>query len=420
MRTPPPPKKKKKHDERASLPVVERCLWAIIGMMALVACGTVALGLWLLLNRDDASTVTVTATATSIVQVVENPASDTPPPARTPDPVTPLLGGSPLPTQQAVFIPFSSATPTDTPTLRPARIVTAAPPPNDLRIPGVDWAGATIAVGRSDGVMLYNPAAIGAAPRSYSLATSEILNVALSPDGALVVGGAGDGQLIVWQAATGEILAALPAGRLPIWAVSFSPDGGQILAGTDGGFVRLWNLANQQETPLSAVNESVHSVAFHPSGEQLAAGTYTGRIVVWNAERTQIASLNAAHTGFVWALDYHPDGALLVSAGEDGRVVWWDTADFSQVAVIADLNGIPINDLAFNATGSQLAAATADGRVIIWDVATRRINRTLQHPVAVTALAFSPDDNRILTAALDGALRMWSPDSDTPRTLPGR
>ncbi|PJF45183.1 MAG: hypothetical protein CUN55_00310 [Phototrophicales bacterium] len=415
-REPPLPKKKKYEDEE--MPFVERCLWVLVGILSLVALSTLLLGAWLWLNRETPQVIPITATPTSIVQVVQDSTATPTPLTITPAPVTPLF----TPTSTTgVFIAFSTSTPTSTPTLRPARVVTAAPFPSDLRIPGVDWRDDVIAVGRSYGVLIYNPLTLGASPRLFAMPTAEILNVALSADGARVVGAAGDGRLIVWRVLDGEIEVELPSGRLPIWAVTFSPDGRHILAGTDGGFVRMWSLDDMRETLFSALNESVHSVAFHPDGGQVVAGTYTGRILVWDVQtRSQSASLSDAHLGFVWALVYHPSGAFFASAGEDGRVVWWDATTFEPLLVLDELNETAINDLAFNATGTRLAAAGADGRVVVWDTVTRQVARVIQHPVGVTALSFSPDDDRLLTGALDGSLRVWWPDSDAPRTLPGR
>jgi WD40 repeat protein len=63
----------------------------------------------------------------------------------------------------------------------------------------------------------------------------------------------------------------------------------------------------------------------------------------------------------------------------------------------------------FAPQGSRLAIA-ADGEAAIWDANTGRKLLTLASPGSskATQVAWSPDGNRLVTAADDGVLRFWN------------
>lgn len=409
----------------------ERIIWRFVSIFGLLAAILFVGGVYLLLNSDEPTDEIIpqTTTPVGVVQASPTPASivqiTTSTPSalltRTPATVQPIVQNSPLPTQQqTAFVgEFFTQTPTTSPTLPAILRFTPTPRPDDLLIPGLAWQGNIIAVGRSDGVRLINPDAFGAPPRDFTVNTSEIINIALSPDGSTVIGATGDGALIAWKTAgVGEPFTIRSAGTVPIWALDFSPDGDFVVAGTDLGFVRVWDAALGQERLLSALNESVHSVSAHPTNGNIAAGTYSGRLLAWNADGEQL-TLQYAHLGFVRATAYHPNGTLLATGGDDGIIVWWDADTFEQQTTLGELAGARVNALTFSPNGSLMLAAANDGRVLVWDVASGAVIRTLPHTVAVTDVVHSPTDDRILTAGEDGALRLWFADG-TVRTIQGR
>jgi len=71
-----------------------------------------------------------------------------------------------------------------------------------------------------------------------------------------------------------------------------------------------------------------------------------------------------------------------------------------------------INCLAISPRGKYLASGSVDRTVKVWDLASRREVATLPHLASVTALAFTPDEQRLITGAYapDTTLRSWVVD----------
>jgi WD40 repeat protein len=77
----------------------------------------------------------------------------------------------------------------------------------------------------------------------------------------------------------------------------------------------------------------------------------------------------------------------------DGKLVW-DNKEHRATVV----------DLAFSHDGKLLASASDDKTIKIWNVAERKLIRTMKVAEHVQAVAFSPDDKRLLTGGRDKPL----------------
>lgn len=73
-----------------------------------------------------------------------------------------------------------------------------------------------------------------------------------------------------------------------------------------------------------------------------------------------------------------------------------------------DNQGVSTTTLAFDRHGNYLACGANDGRVLVWDCVTRSAARTLcGHVQPVTALSWSRDSQRLLSASVDWTVRVW-------------
>jgi WD40 repeat protein/tRNA A-37 threonylcarbamoyl transferase component Bud32 len=71
-------------------------------------------------------------------------------------------------------------------------------------------------------------------------------------------------------------------------------------------------------------------------------------------------------------------------------------------------HGGPVSAVAFSPDGNRLASASHDGTVKIWATAARRAAHTLKgHTDLVTGVAYSRDGKRLATASRDGTVKLW-------------
>jgi hypothetical protein len=107
-----------------------------------------------------------------------------------------------------------------------------------------------------------------------------------------------------------------------------------------------------------------------------------------------------------------PDGKLFFGVGSEGVAVW-PSSDAD--AVLQPTKGTAnASCLAIDPTSRYAAVGTADGHIDVWDLKERVKEETLPGSApagggtAVSAVAFSPDGTRLVSASLDYSIRLWN------------
>lgn len=263
----------------------------------------------------------------------------------------------------------------------------------------------------------------------------------------------------LWQRCQGDEWLTLHRYSNEVSAVAVSK-GAKFLAVRAGEVVALWDLANQ--TPMSGFsNAASRALAFSPTANVLAFGSELAsgqqQVELWDVDaRQRLQTLPRA--GSVRSFAFSPDGTLLATyenmpdqgivsllewassriltnlsmppprRGAAGAVVF--SPDGKRLAIGEDYGQIRVLDwragaevrlgtqtdegvaaLAFSPDGSLLAAGFAYTKPAIglWDPSTGEPRGQLtNHAGWVSALAFTPDGRRLVSASVDRTIRIWS------------
>ncbi|HEY5910442.1 MAG TPA: WD40 repeat domain-containing protein, partial [Verrucomicrobiae bacterium] len=82
-------------------------------------------------------------------------------------------------------------------------------------------------------------------------------------------------------------------------------------------------------------------------------------------------------------------------------------------------HGLAVTRLALSPDQHRVLTASADGTAQLWSLRTgERVGPPIEHLRAVSAVAFSPDGRRVLTASFDRTARVWEADTGKPVTPP--
>ena len=194
--------------------------------------------------------------------------------------------------------------------------------------------------------------------------------------------------------------------------VAFSPDGTRVAFASAEGLALFDDRLRQQVrlAPLEQYSAAEY-VAFSPDGRWVAAGIGGPQptVKVWPAS----GAVNA-RTLDTNRLTYGPqppafsgDSRWLASFSKGESLMVWSTQKWELERTWA-LTGTG-RALAFDPQGPRLAIA-ADGEAAIWNANTGLKLVTLTSPGSskTTQVAWSPDGNRVVTAADDGVLRFWN------------
>ena len=210
---------------------------------------------------------------------------------------------------------------------------------------------------------------------------SPALCVALAVDGGrLFVNAANEGRiypLSLLRVVTGHAGAVVQG--------AFTPDGTRFLTGGADKTLRLWQVADG--APLRAWvghDEAVSGVAITADGKTIVSGSLDKTVRLWPVDLPTPAETAAA--------------AAQAVAGE---VIKLDpVAVYTHPAAVRSVQP--------SVSGTQIASATDDGLVGVWDVATgRELERFGGHAGPVSAVAFVPDNLRVVSGGSDASVREW-------------
>lgn len=210
--------------------------------------------------------------------------------------------------------------------------------------------------------------------------------------------------------ALGEHVLTPPrSGGAPVTAVAVSACGHYALLGTASGDVDRFNLQ-------SGLHRGGFVRRAGEGGEQGAAVAVAkpvkpGKALpLWQmaGPKRETDDGAAAHGGGVTVVDADACNAHVVSAGLDGALRLWG---FKSRRLLSSVPvGAAVERGALHRGAALLALACADRSARVFDVAAappRRVRVFSGHGDAVTDLAFAADARWLLTASLDGALRVW-------------
>ena len=201
-------------------------------------------------------------------------------------------------------------------------------------------------------------------------------------------------------------IGTLPPGVHPINALDITPDGLRVASGR-ANVVEVYDVdSGLLITRLGGHRDLIQSVRFSPDARRLAAGSF-GVVTLWDSPVGTLDRTFAGSPEPIRAMVATRDGKTLITGGAEKSLRFWNVADgktFRTVSVAAGTEA-----LALASDDSLLAATGSDFTVRILTVADGKDAHTLKgHDAAVSAVAFLPDGKTVVTAGLDGAVRVWT------------
>jgi len=176
---------------------------------------------------------------------------------------------------------------------------------------------------------------------------SEVLTIALSPDGKKVVSGSEDGGVRLWDIDTSKVIGRWMGHTDRVSSVCWSRDGQRVLSGSHDGTARQWDVENGQTilTPIKA-GHYLWAVVYSPDMTLFATagserpwddtGDHKSAIRIWNAKTSKLVATLEGHTNWVRCLVWTPDGKALISGSDDFSIRTWNTSTWKQSTLTAE------------------------------------------------------------------------------------
>ncbi|WP_082209737.1 WD40 repeat domain-containing protein [Fischerella sp. PCC 9605] len=237
-------------------------------------------------------------------------------------------------------------------------------------------------------------------------------SVLISPNGLTLASCSNDYTINLWNLKTNKFSRSFIGHSSNVLSLAVTPDG-KILAsgGLDG--IRLWDLIQQRPLATLVHYNNISKIAISPGGQILASGDTKGMVKLWNLNSGQLIREFTAHTKVISGIAFTPDDQTLVTASHDGTIKLWNAKTGDLVSTLtADKNWMShrdwINAIAINPNGRILASGGKQGIVKLWDLTTGKLLNTLDgHTDWVSAIAFSPDGQMLASGGYDKKIMIW-------------
>ena len=245
---------------------------------------------------------------------------------------------------------------------------------------------------------------------------SRVMDLGFGAASDRAVSAGDDGKTRIWN-----------AGRTQSWVVpsltdnlDFSRDGRLLLSASEDGTVRIWNAATAELRQSMPGPEGFTPARFSPTADDVLIARYaTSSVLLWplSAEAAKPLVRLPQGSGMYFAR-FDGTGHRIVYADATGRVAVRDLRSGREVR----LGGAPkeVFDARISPDGSHVAAGTESGALLVWRVDRPDRPEVLRgHHGHVSAVAYSPDGSRIVTAGTDRTVRVWNPRDGTDVVLRG-
>jgi WD40 repeat protein len=226
-----------------------------------------------------------------------------------------------------------------------------------------------------------------------------VTSLDFSRDGTLLA--SAGGAVRIWDVATGKELRQLGVGEEGIGVVRFSPDQKTLATCDNGKAVRLWDVETGKELRrYSGHTATVSAVAFSPDGKVLASTGGDEAVKLWDVATGKELPQSVESLAVACAV-LSGDGKLLVTGHQDGHLRFWEPATGKRLARTLDVDG-PVTAVALSRDGKAVAAGTRARGLCAWDADTGKIRfvvpsqKVAERDAEIIGLAFSPDGRGLM------------------------
>ncbi|MEQ8277182.1 MAG: WD40 repeat domain-containing protein [Deltaproteobacteria bacterium] len=254
-----------------------------------------------------------------------------------------------------------------------------------------------------------------------------------------------DGRWLAWNGASYEVRTTASTPLLAIAAV-----GERVAVGGLSGSVTLFE--GNTSRRLAGHDERVEDLALSPDGRRLASASWDKTVRVYETSTPDAAPRVLRHSDALFAVAFSPDGRTIATGGRGSRVTLWDAESGKKLRQWKAPGG-GITSLVFD--GDALVATTAEGTFGTWslqgklrwasevglelravlrlddryavggasgrlrffDVASGEERAEERLRGEVTAVAFSPDDRRVVVGSSEGSVAIHVMDGGSQLVL---
>ncbi|WP_013334411.1 NB-ARC domain-containing protein [Gloeothece verrucosa] len=217
-----------------------------------------------------------------------------------------------------------------------------------------------------------------------------------------------DYTIKLWDVTTGRCLKTLRGHKNRVSDLAFSRDEQILVSGSGDGTIKLWDMNQNTIIQTLPMKSGIRKVIFHPSEENILIIAHeNGTIQQWDLAENKCIMHILAHSGPIFSLVLSHDYQTLVSGSGDFTIKFWNINSGKSLKVLSGHTGA-ILDLAFSDESKILASASDDKTIRLWHFDTWENFQTLMgHTGKVQSIVFSQDNQILISGSNDRTVKLW-------------
>lgn len=236
-----------------------------------------------------------------------------------------------------------------------------------------------------------------------TLADSSLIHALILRGSNTLVSLAADGSVKTWDANSGKLLhrTSLNSGGFTVSA--FAMGNQSLLATGTRDRVTLWNYGSGKSlNAFQTTDSTVSALAFTPDGKLLVVGTHKGVVRVFDIRTrtiTRTIDLDSPICALSASMNY------IVLGYSDGTLAQLSFQGETSTHEVSGHNDA-VTAVAFSPQEERFASGSADGTIKIWNQSLKLL-ATLKGSAATFAITVSADGRTLATSSTNGLIEGW-------------
>mmetsp|Transcript_9467 Transcript_9467/g.24420 ORF Transcript_9467/g.24420 Transcript_9467/m.24420 type:complete len:333 (-) Transcript_9467:99-1097(-) len=278
-----------------------------------------------------------------------------------------------------------------------------------------------VTAGRDKMVKLWNPYT-GLCIKTYKGHGREVHDAAASGDNSRLVSCGADRSVYLWDVTTGTTITRFRGHVAEVNAVVFGAESTVVISGSYDKSVRCWDMRSNAHEPIQVFDEAKDSItSLDVGGAAILTGSVDGHVRLYDLRMGKMREDLLKDP--VTSVSFSHDQNCLLASTLNSTIRLLDRDTGESLAEYSGHRNIEYKvDSVLSHNDAYVISGSENGDVCYWELVESRMvfcNRQA-HASVVASASYHPTKAALLTAAVDGTVKLWQcdkpSDSETRKT----